>query len=159
MLKNWAIHAITKIIKNVMSSAAAEMARELMNTKEAVPLRLSLQEMGHTQEATEVVKDNSTASKFLNNTCKQIRSTVIDMRYYQARNRLGKKEFKVILRPAIEYFADYFTKHHSPAHQKRMRKAYVYVKKHHSIDNSKDVLIGLKNPKRLTPITKLKTAL
>ena len=124
-INNGAIHIIAKIIKNVVSSAAeAEIAGVFMNTKEAVPIRIGLEEMGHKQSVTEIVTDNSTASNILNNTCKQLRSKAIDMRYYWVRDRIGEKQFKLIWRPGIENLADYFTKHHSPAHHKRMRKIY-----------------------------------
>ena len=81
------------------------------------------------------------------------------MRYYWVRDRIGQKQFKVIWGPGIESLADYFTKHHSPAHHKRMRKVYLYVKNYYSIDDSKGVLIGLKDPIRPKPITQLETAL
>ena len=89
-----------------------------MNAKEAVPLHLALEEMGHPQPATEIVTDNSTAKGILNNTCKQLRSKAIDMRHYWVRDRIGQKQFKVIWRHGIENLADYITKHHSPAHHK-----------------------------------------
>ena len=73
MLNNGAIHVIAKIIKNVVSSAAeAEIAGVFFNAKEAVPIKLALEEMGHTQNATEIVTDNSTAFQIINNTCKQL---------------------------------------------------------------------------------------
>ena len=82
-LNNGAIHIIANIIKNVVSSAAeAEIAGVFINAKEAVPIRIALEEMGHKQGATDIITDNSTASNILNNTCKQLRSKVIDMRYY-----------------------------------------------------------------------------
>ena len=83
MLNNGAIHVIAKIIKNVVSSAAeAEIAGVFVKAKEAVPIKLALEEMGHTQNATEIVTNNSTASQIINDTCKQFRSKAIYMRYY-----------------------------------------------------------------------------
>lgn len=135
MQNNGAIHVIAKIIKNVVSSAAeAEIARVFINAKEAVPIRLGLEELGHPQGATEIVTENSTASKIINDTCKQLRSKAIDMRYYWIRDRVGQKQFKVIWRPGIENLADYFTKHHSPAHHIKMRKIYLHIKKHYAIE-------------------------
>ena len=127
---NGAVHIIAKIIKNMVSSAVeAKIAGVFMNTKAAIPLCIALKEMGHKQGATEVITNNSTVSNILNNTCKQLRSKAIDMRYYWVRDCIGQKQFKLIWNPGIENLADYFTKHHSPAHQKRMQQIYLYIKK------------------------------
>ena len=73
MQNNGAIHVIAKIIKNVVSSAAeAEIAGVFINAKEAVPIKLGLEELGHPQGATEIVTNNSTASQIINDTCKQL---------------------------------------------------------------------------------------
>lgn len=53
-----------------------------MNTKEAFPFQLVLEEMRHSQRAKEIVTDNSTATGILNNTYKQLESKAIGMRYY-----------------------------------------------------------------------------
>ena len=64
---NGAIHIIAKIIKNVVSSAAeAEITGVFINAKAAVPIRQTLEEMGHPQGATEIITDNSTAEQILN---------------------------------------------------------------------------------------------
>jgi hypothetical protein len=77
---NGAIYALTKLIKNVMSSAAeAEVAGLFMNAKELLPMRTSLDELGHTQPATPMQTDNSTACGIANKTVKQRRSKAIDM--------------------------------------------------------------------------------
>ena len=124
---NGAIHVIAKIIKNVVSSAAeAEIAGIFMNAKEAVPIRKTLEEMGHPQGQTEIITDNLTACGILNKTCKQTRSKAIDMNYYWVRDRIAQKQFKLLWRKGAENLADYFTKHHPPAHHKRMRPIYLH---------------------------------
>ena len=60
------------IIKEVMSSAAeAEIGALFINAKLAVPMRHTLEEMGHPQLATPIVTDNSTAVGIANDTIKQ----------------------------------------------------------------------------------------
>jgi hypothetical protein len=76
---NGAIYALAKVIKNVMSSAAeAEVAGLFMNAKELLPIRTTLDELGHTQPATPMRTDNSTACGIANKTVKQRRSKAID---------------------------------------------------------------------------------
>jgi hypothetical protein len=62
-LFNGAIFILAKIIKAVMQSAAeAECGGLYMNAKEAVPMRITLEELAdHPQPATPIRTDNSTA--------------------------------------------------------------------------------------------------
>ena len=96
-----------------------------MNAKEAVPIQQNLEELGHPQPATEIITDNKAAHGILNKTCKQTRSKAIDMNYYWVRDRIEQGQFKLTWKKGADNLADYFTKHHSPAHHKRMRKTYL----------------------------------
>jgi hypothetical protein len=49
---NRAILIISKFLKHVMSSAAAEIGAVFINAKEAAVLRTTLQELGHPQTST-----------------------------------------------------------------------------------------------------------
>ena len=63
-----------KILKLVASSAAeAELGALFVNTKEARILRLTLQELGHSQPLTPIHVNNTTAIGIVNNTIKQQR--------------------------------------------------------------------------------------
>jgi hypothetical protein len=105
---NGAILNIAKILKHVVSSAAeAEVGATFLNGKEAVVVRTTLAEMGHPQPATPMQVDNSTANGILNGTVKQQRSRAMDIRN----------------------LADYFIKHHSPAHHRLMRPQYLHEPK------------------------------
>ena len=54
--ENGAILTISKIIKHVITSASeAEVAALFYNCKAAIPLRISLEEMGHPQPKTPAV--------------------------------------------------------------------------------------------------------
>ena len=53
------------------SSAEAEYAGTYLNVKTAIPLRIALQEMGHSQPPTPIVCDNTTAIGLADDTIKQ----------------------------------------------------------------------------------------
>jgi hypothetical protein len=48
----------------------------------------------------------------------------MDMRFYWIKDRVKQGQFNVYWGPGFHNLADYFTKHHSPAHHKRMREIY-----------------------------------
>ena len=54
----------------VSSTAEAEIAATFENCKEAVMLRMTLEEMGHPQPPTPIQVDNSTTHGFVNETIK-----------------------------------------------------------------------------------------
>ncbi|KAI2512002.1 Reverse transcriptase (RNA-dependent DNA polymerase) [Fragilaria crotonensis] len=69
---NGAIHVLCHIMREVLSSAAeAELGALFHNGKEACPLRIALEEMGHPQPATPMATDNNTASGIATDTVKQ----------------------------------------------------------------------------------------
>ena len=60
---NGAIHTISNIMRNVMSSTTkAEVVGIFHNAKDGVTLRITLAKMGHTQPATPIQTDNSNAT-------------------------------------------------------------------------------------------------
>ena len=119
---NGPILALAKIINAVVSSAAeAEVGALFYNCKEAIPLRTTLAEMGHTQPATPVQVDNSTAVSIANETCKQVRSKAIDMRFYWVQDRVRQKQFHIFWAPGTDNVGDYYTKHHPIYHHRDMR--------------------------------------
>jgi hypothetical protein len=110
----------------VLSSAAeAEMGALFYNAKEAAWLRTTLEDMGHPQPATPIQTDNACAAGIANGTVKQRRSKAIDMRFYWIRDRVAQGQFVVHWRRGTDNLADYFTKHHSPAHHRLMRSRYI----------------------------------
>eukprot|EP00978_Attheya_sp_CCMP212_P003964 scaffold8440_cov47-Attheya_sp.AAC.1 len=60
--------------------------------------------MGHSQPTTPIQVDNSCAY----------------MRFYWLKDRECQRQFHIHWRKGAENHADYFTKHHSPAHHRRM---------------------------------------
>jgi hypothetical protein len=93
---NGPVNILCKILKNVLSSAAeAELAGLFLNGKEAVPKRITLEELGHPQPPTPMVTDNSTVMGITNDSVKQKRSKVMDMPFYWIRDRVRQGQFQV----------------------------------------------------------------
>jgi hypothetical protein len=82
--------------------------------------------MGHRQPATKLITDNSTADGILNGKIKQNRSKGIDMRYYWLRNCVKQGQFTVQWEPGKFNLANYFTKHHPPAHHIALQPVYLF---------------------------------
>jgi hypothetical protein len=59
----------------------------------------------------------------------QKRTKAMDMRFYWIQDRVKQGQFNVYWGPGYQNLADYFTKHHSPAHHKRMRDIYIHANK------------------------------
>jgi hypothetical protein len=118
-LTNGAILIISKALKHVMSSAAeAEIGAVFINVKEESVLRATLEELGHKQPPTPIETDNTTATGYSNGTIKQKCTKAMDMRFYWIKDRVKQGQFNVYWGQGFQNLADYFTKHHSPAHHK-----------------------------------------
>jgi hypothetical protein len=125
-IPNGAILNPTTILKHVASSAAdCEVGAVFHNCKEAIPIRLTLTEMGFPQNATPVILDNTTALGFIHDTIKQRRTKAMDMRYWWLKDREAQQQFKFSWKPSAENLADYFTKHHPPTHHQNLRHKYL----------------------------------
>jgi hypothetical protein len=106
---NGAIHVESRIMRNVMASAAeAEIGGLFINGQEASYIRNILREMGHPREGpTPIIADNSTARVFANSTMKSKRSKAMDMRFYWIRNREHQRQIKVFWQKGKDNLADY----------------------------------------------------
>jgi hypothetical protein len=71
--------------------------------------------------------DNTTSTGYSNGTIKQKRTKAMDVRFYWIKDRVKQGQFNVYWGPGFQNLADYFTKHHSPAHHKRMRDVYIHA--------------------------------
>ena len=86
---NGVIYALAKIINAVMSSAMeAEVAAAFLATREAIPIRIALEEMGHKQPPTPLQVDNTTAVGFCNEGIKHCRSKAINMCFHWIKDRV-----------------------------------------------------------------------
>ncbi len=123
---NGAILTIATIIKAVMSSAAeAELGALFINAKETVHLRHILEEMGHPQPRTPIQTDNTTAEGVINNKIQPKRTKAMDMRFHWLRDREAQGQFNIYWHPGNTNLADYFTKHHAPAHHANVRAEFL----------------------------------
>eukprot|EP00957_Ditylum_brightwellii_P049416 3749330-Ditylum_brightwellii.AAC.1 len=85
---------LAKILKCIMASAAGTECHGLYeNGTEAIPLRLTLEEMGHAQAATPIATDNSTAEGIMNANVLKKRSKAVDMRFYWMQDRIRQGQF------------------------------------------------------------------
>ena len=128
-IHNGPITILAKTIKHVMASAAeAEIAALFMNAKEALPLRITLTELGHPQPPTPLCTDNNTANGIINGIFKQDRSKAIDVRFCWLVDRVQQGQFNVCWDSGKKNLADYFAKHHPPTHHKQVRPICVHSK-------------------------------
>jgi hypothetical protein len=127
-LTNGAILIVSKVLNHVMSSAAeSEIGAVFINAKDGAVLRRALEELGHNQPPTPMETDNTTATGYSNGTIKQKRTKAMDMRFYWIKDRVKKDQFKIYWGTGFQNLADYFTKHHSPAHHERIRNIYIHA--------------------------------
>jgi hypothetical protein len=123
---NGAILTIATIIKAVMTSAAeAELGALYINAKEAVYIQQILTKMGHLQPQTPIQTDNSTAEGVINNKIQPKRTKAIDMRFHWLQDYEAQDQLRIYWQPGKINLADYFTKHHSPAHHISVRTQFL----------------------------------
>jgi hypothetical protein len=123
---NGPINVVCKILRAVLSSAAkSKLGGLFYNGKEAVPERITLEELGHKQPPTPIVTDNSTAAGIANDCVKHKRSKAMDMRFYWIRDRVRQGQFIVYWKRGSSNRADYFTKHHPAKHHQLKRREYL----------------------------------
>ena len=100
---NWAILTLSSIIKHVMSSAMeAELATLYNGCKQAAPIRITLEEMGHPQPApTPVNTDNITAQGLTMGTMTPKASKSNDHQFNWLKCRNAQPQFKYLWRKGI----------------------------------------------------------
>ena len=132
-IHNGAILNPTHILKHVATSAAdAEIGAAFVNCKESIPtIRITLEEMGHPQPPTPVTIDNTTAVGLINKQMKQRQTKAIGMRYYWLQqDQEAQSHFRYVWDKGENNRANYFTKHHAPAHHQMIRPQYVSLLTH-----------------------------
>jgi hypothetical protein len=123
---NGAILNIAHIIKHVMASATeAELAALYIVAREAVYIRIILDELGHKQPATPLQTDNSTAEAVCNGKIQPKRTKAMDMRFHWLRDRECQEQFRIYWRPGKLNYADYWTKHHPAKHHQKIRRDFL----------------------------------
>ena len=109
-----------------MSSASeSELAALFYNCKAAVPLHVTLEEMGHRQPKTPVTTDNSTAYGLIQSTMIPKASKSMDMRFHWLKCRMAQHIFDIMWHRGTKNRADYNTKVHPIKHYKEERPNFV----------------------------------
>ena len=123
---NGAVLNIAHIIKHVMTSATeAELAALYIMAREAVYMRIILEEMGHKQPPTPLQTDNSMAEAVINGKITPKRTKAMDMRFHWLRDRECQEQFRIYWRPGKLNYADYWTKHHPAKHHQNIRNEFL----------------------------------
>jgi len=123
---NGAILNIAHIIRHVMSSATeAELAALYIMAREAVYIRIILEEMGHKQPKTPLQTDNAMANAVVNGIVQPKRTKAMDMRFHWLRDREAQEQFRIHWRPGKSNYADYWTKHHPAKHHRTVRREFL----------------------------------
>ena len=123
---NGAVLNIAHLIKNVMSSATeAELAALYIMAREAVYIRIILEELGHKQPPTPLQTDNSMAEGVVNGKVRPKRTKAMDMRFHWLRDRECQRQFRIYWRPGRLNYADYWTKHHPATHHQNIRREFL----------------------------------
>jgi hypothetical protein len=153
---NGAIHVLCSILDVVLASATeAELGACFYNAREGVVFRIILEDMGHPQPPTPIQVDNSCAAGIVNDTVKQRRSKAIDMRFYWLKDREQQNQFHIHWRKGSDNLADYFTKHHSPMHHRRMRAKYLLALHRSDFISAKTSTIGVTQSSLSLPRAKI----
>ena len=97
-LFNGPVYTLSTIIKAVMCAASkAECSGLYMNTQEAAPLQITLEELNWPQPPSPIQTDNNTASGMMNNTVEQKKSKTMNMRFYWPQDRAQQGQFRMYL--------------------------------------------------------------
>jgi hypothetical protein len=126
-IQNGPILAICTVYKNVLSSVMeAEVAGTFVNAKEGVNVRNILNNMGHPPPQTPLITDNLTTFGIVSGKMKEQRSKAIDMCFYWLKDREAQEKFMMLWAPGKLNLADYYTKHHAPAHHQSVKILYLH---------------------------------
>ena len=115
-----------KTIRTVVASAAeAETHGLFHNAQTALPIRLLLQQMGHSQPPTPLKTDNKVAEAFVSQEMRHKKSKSWDMRLWWLKDKVVQNHFKIFWDAGENNWADYFTKHFAPKYHRILRARYL----------------------------------
>jgi len=81
--------------------------------------------MGHPQPRTPIQTDNTTTEAVVNTRVQPKRLKAMDMRIHWLKCHEAQGQFRIHWRPGKTNLADYFTKHHAPAHHVNIRSEFL----------------------------------
>jgi hypothetical protein len=106
-------------------AAEAKLGALFINAKEAVHIQNILTIMGDPQPRTPIQMDNTTAEGVINNCVQPKQLKAMDMRLHWLKDREAQEQFRIHWRPGKSDLADYWTKHHAPAHHINIRAEFL----------------------------------
>jgi hypothetical protein len=77
--------------------------------------------MGHPQPRTLIQTDNTTTEGVINNPVEPKQLKAMDTCLHWLKDREAQEHFRIHWRPGKSNLADYWTKHHAPAHHINIR--------------------------------------
>ena len=107
------------------SEAEAEVGSLFYNSKSGEPIRVTLDEMVHPQQATPMNIDNWDVEGKANNTIQKSIIKSIDIWFYWVKDRILQGHNNMFWKPEATNLANYFTKHHPP--QRHLQICAVYL--------------------------------
>ena len=110
-------------------AANAEVGALYINSRQAIPVRQFLQEMGHSQPPTPIQTDNTTVLGFVTKKLQPKATKSTKMTYGFMRDRQDRKQFRYYWKPGKGNKADYFSKHFCPAHHREQRATFLAPRK------------------------------
>ena len=90
--------------------------------REAVYIRIILEEMGHKQPPIPLQTDNAMTNMVINGKVQPKRTKAMDMRFHWLQDGEYQEQFQIYWRPGKLNYADYWTKHHTAKHNQNVRK-------------------------------------
>jgi hypothetical protein len=81
--------------------------------------------MGHPQPQTPIQTDNLMAEGVINSKIQPKRTKTMDMPFHCLQDQEAQDHLRIYWRPGKTNLADYFTKHHPPAHHVSVRSQFL----------------------------------
>lgn len=104
-----------------MSSAQeAESGAAFINNLEAIPMKDTLEVLGHPQGPIPIQLDNKFAVGIINDTMTQRRSKPIDILFYWLKDREIQKQINIFRKAGASNLGDYPTQHHLTKHHQEV---------------------------------------
>jgi hypothetical protein len=93
--------------------------------REAVYIRIILEELGHKQPPTPLQTDNATVDAVINGKIQPKQTKAMDMIFHWLRDRECQQQFRIYWRPGKMNYTNYWTKHHPESHHRNIRKEFL----------------------------------
>jgi len=123
---NGAVINIAHIIKHIMTSATkAKLAGLYIMAREAIYIRIILEELGHKQPPTLLQTDNSMAESVTNRKIQPKQTKEMDMRFHWLQDRECQRQFRIYWRSRKLNYANYWTKHHPAKHHQNIQQEFL----------------------------------